>query len=450
MLIGRLDHKSLFAGAIAALVVVAGVWLGSQRRKHFDPALIWYATGSVLAAFAVAYRFAVWAQRPPSRLYFKRGLELFFKHHGTSVPRITPHVSRRNALTFQRVNDFTPASGGWTAVRAFATGFVAQNFIRRRSVYRWIMHLCLSGGCTLAFAITFPLVFGWVHFEPSGDNAEIYRVNLLGFDAGSFGVRGALAFVVFNLLNLCAVAVTAGLVMAAIRRCVNAGERAVQTFSGDILPLLLIFFVTSTGLMLTVSYRFMAGRGHSAVAVAHAGSVRAAGALPRLRRRLRVADAPRRLERGARSTRLQLPLRHVPRRGSLSGHLSRLPPAPAGVEPGQNAGALTGLHENRIPHRHGRRDLPGEPSHCRRAGVCGGDGGHRHAFSFSDEQLGAHRRGSGGETQAPGHWRTRPAALLHVRHEYGRFSQRDSSRLHRIRHRRGRTRRRAAREKDCE
>ncbi|HYT60903.1 MAG TPA: hypothetical protein VEL06_12075 [Haliangiales bacterium] len=273
MLIRRLDHKSLFAGAIAALVVVAGVWLGSQRLKHFDPALIWYATGSVLAAFAVAYRFAVWAQRPPSRLYFKRGLELFFKHHGTSVPRITPHVSRRNALTFQRVNDFTPASGGWTAVRAFATGFVAQNFIRRRSVYRWIMHLCLSGGCTLAFAITFPLVFGWVHFEPSGDNAEIYRVNLLGFDAGSFGVRGALAFVVFNLLNLCAVAVTAGLVMAAIRRCVNAGERAVQTFSGDILPLLLIFFVTSTGLMLTVSYRFMAGRGHSAVAVAHAASV---------------------------------------------------------------------------------------------------------------------------------------------------------------------------------
>src|SRR6266542_1588133 len=230
MLIGRLDHKSLFAGAIAALVVVAGVWLGSQRLKHFDPALIWYATGSVLAAFAVAYRFAVWAQRPPSRLYFKRGLELFFKHHGTSVPRITPHVSRRNALTFQRVNDFTSASGGWTAVRAFATGFVAQNFIRRRSVYRWIMHLCLSGGCTLAFAV-------------------------------------------FNLLNLCAVAVTAGLVMAAIRRCVNAGERAVQTFSGDILPLLLIFFVTSTGLMLTVSYRFMAGRGHSAVAVAHAASV---------------------------------------------------------------------------------------------------------------------------------------------------------------------------------
>src|SRR6266542_343117 len=273
MLIGRLDHKSLFAGAIAALVVVAGVWLGSQRLKHFDPALIWYATGSVLAAFAVAYRFAVWAQRPPSRLYFKRGLELFFKHHGTSVPRITPHVSRRNALTFQRVNDFTPASGGWTAVRAFATGFVAQNFIRRRSVYRWIMHVCLSGGCTLAFAITFPLVFGWVHFEPGVNNAEVYRINVLGFNAGSFNVHRVQAWVMFNLLDISAVLVMIGLVLAGIRRLVSAGERAVQTFAEDILPLILIFAVSATGLMLTVSYKLLAGRGHSQVALFHTASV---------------------------------------------------------------------------------------------------------------------------------------------------------------------------------
>ena len=27
------------------------------------------------------------------------------------------------------------------------------------------MHQCLFWGCLLAAAITFPLVFGWVHFE---------------------------------------------------------------------------------------------------------------------------------------------------------------------------------------------------------------------------------------------------------------------------------------------
>jgi hypothetical protein len=156
---------------------------------------------------------------------------------------------------------------------AVATDFAAQNFIRRRSVYRWIMHLCLSGGCTLAFAITFPLVFGWVHFEPGAENAEVYRVNVLGFSAGTFNVHSFQAWVMFNLLNISAVLVMIGLVLAGIRRLVDAGERAVQTFAEDILPLLLIFAVSASGLMLTASYKLMAGRGHSQVAMFHTISV---------------------------------------------------------------------------------------------------------------------------------------------------------------------------------
>ncbi|MEW6304766.1 MAG: hypothetical protein AB1705_14930, partial [Verrucomicrobiota bacterium] len=158
-------------------------------------------------------------------------------------------------------------------VKAFAQNFVAQLFIRQRSVYRWVMHLCLSGGCTLAFAITFPLVFGWVHFEPLGGDAEMYRVKVFGFAVDQFHVHSAKAFVMFNLLNFSAVIVLVGLVMAAIRRVTDAGERAVQTFTEDILPLLLIFAVTATGLMLTVSYKFMAGKGHGIIAIVHMVSV---------------------------------------------------------------------------------------------------------------------------------------------------------------------------------
>ena len=154
-----------------------------------------------------------------------------------------------------------------------AKNFVAQDFIRRRSSYRWIMHLCLSGGCTLAFAITFPLVFGWVHFESLAANAEAYRVAVFGLAMGSFDVHSATAFVAFNLLNFSAIIVAVGLVMAGIRRLTDAGERATQKFTEDILPLLLIFAVTSTGLMLTVSYKFLAGRGHSLIAVSHTISV---------------------------------------------------------------------------------------------------------------------------------------------------------------------------------
>ncbi len=230
----------------AACVVCAAVIAGSRGLKHFDAALLYYAIGSVLAAAAVAYRFTVWAQRPPSRMYFKRGLELLLRRGTGRLPAV--------AL-------------------ATADKIVAQNFIRRRSVYRWVMHLCLSGGCTLAFAITFPLVFGWVHFAPLTGDAETYRVMVLGFGVDSFHVAGVKAFVMFNLLNLSALIVLVGLIMAAVRRFTDAGERATQKFWEDILPLLLIFAVTATGLMLTVSYKFLGGRGHSLIAVVHLVSV---------------------------------------------------------------------------------------------------------------------------------------------------------------------------------
>jgi len=271
------DRKALAAGLAAALTVMGGIWLGSRGLKHFDPALVWYAIGSVLAAFAVGYRFAVWTQRPPSRMYFRRGLQLLvrrgFKLQVARSKPDTTAISRFNVSTFQRFNASTAASPALTIGRSLASDFIAQNFIRRRGVYRWIMHLCLSGGGTLAFAITFPLVFGWVHFEPFKDNAEMYRVILFGFNVDSFSVHSAKALVLFNALNISAVLVLIGLLMAAIRRMTSAGERAVQTFAEDILPLILIFVVAATGMMLTVSYKFMAGRSHSPMAVAHLISV---------------------------------------------------------------------------------------------------------------------------------------------------------------------------------
>src|SRR5438132_1583193 len=73
------DRKAGFAGMLAAFAVIAGIYFGSRGLKHFDPAVIWYDVGSVLAAFAVAYRFTVWSQRPPSRMYFKRGAQILFR-----------------------------------------------------------------------------------------------------------------------------------------------------------------------------------------------------------------------------------------------------------------------------------------------------------------------------------------------------------------------------------
>ncbi len=258
-----LPHRTAFlAGTGLALATVAAIAIGSTGLRHFDPALTGYAIGSLMAAFAVGYRFAVWAQRPPSRMYFRRGLGLFF---------------RRAPVSNSKSEISNPATvlphGAGTLGYALARNFVAQEFIRRRSWYRWIMHLCLSGGCTLAFAITFPLVFGWVHFQSFADNAEMYRVAVFGVAVDSFSVHSFKAFLAFNLLNIAALIVLVGLVMAGWRRFTDPGERATQSFAEDILPLILILAVTATGLALTVSYKFLGGSGHGLWAIVHMVSV---------------------------------------------------------------------------------------------------------------------------------------------------------------------------------
>ncbi len=257
------NHFALVAGGLLTLAVVLFIALGSHGFVHFDAALTGYAIGTMLAAFAVGYRFMVWAQRPPSRMYFKRGLQLFFRR--VEVSSRSPQPAARPALPLPH--------GAGTLGFALARNFVAQEFIRKRGGYRWIMHLCLSGGCTLAFAITFPLVFGWIHFESFADNAEMYRVLMFGLPVDSFSVHSLKALVMFNALNISAVLVLVGLVLAAYRRLTDAGERATQTFLEDILPLLMIFAVTATGLALTVCYKFLEGRGHHLWAVVHMVSV---------------------------------------------------------------------------------------------------------------------------------------------------------------------------------
>jgi len=257
------NRLALIVGVALAVATTVAIGVGSIGMRHFDPALTGYAIGALMAAFAVGYRFAVWAQRPPSRMYFKRGFELFFRRAGAA-----------SQATEKDAHHAIPVPhGAGTLGYALARNFVAQEFIRRRGAARWIMHLCLSGGCTLAFAITFPLVFGWVHFESFADNAEMYRVNVFGLNVDCFSVHSVKAFLMFNLLNIAAILVLIGLLMAAWRRCTDPGERATQSFTEDIVPLLLIFAVTATGLALTVSYRYLAGHGHGIWAIVHMVSV---------------------------------------------------------------------------------------------------------------------------------------------------------------------------------
>jgi hypothetical protein len=125
----------------------------------------------------------------------------------------------------------------------------------------------------MAFAITFPLVFGWVHFETPPDDLEKYHVVFLGMHVQEFSVHSIIAFLTFNALNISAVIMLIGVSMALYRRLTDGGALALQRFSNDILPLLLLLVVAASGLGLTISAHFMNGHGFPFIAATHAASV---------------------------------------------------------------------------------------------------------------------------------------------------------------------------------
>ena len=58
----------LFAVALGGLIV-----LGSRNLNHFDAALVGYTFATLFATFGITYRYAMWLQRPPTRMYWRRG-----------------------------------------------------------------------------------------------------------------------------------------------------------------------------------------------------------------------------------------------------------------------------------------------------------------------------------------------------------------------------------------
>jgi hypothetical protein len=67
--------------------------------------------------------------------------------------------------------------------------------------------------------------------------------------------------------------VIAGVMLAMRRRMLDHGAAALQQFSEDFLPLILLFAVSVTGLMLTASYSWMKGYGYDFLATLHAITV---------------------------------------------------------------------------------------------------------------------------------------------------------------------------------
>lgn len=234
---------ALLTGSLAILIV-----LGSRRLAHFDAALVGYTFATLFAAFGISYRYSMWLQRPPTRRYWVRGWQLFLQ------PR---HLGRNLAQLAHRAG----------------VVFALNAFIWRRSFMRGLAHWLLMWGCVIAAAITFPLTFGWVHFQTEPGDLESYRAVLFGFPTFSFPIHSWIGFAIFHGLVWASLLVIAGVMLAMKRRMTDHGAAALQQFSEDYLPLIALFSISVTGLMLTASYTWMRGYAYDFIAILHAITV---------------------------------------------------------------------------------------------------------------------------------------------------------------------------------
>ena len=238
-----LGWATVVTSILAVLVVV-----GSRNLTHFDAALIAYTFATLFAVGGITYRYALWLQRPPTRLYWRRGWQMFV---------------RRGYIRRNLVNWFRRVVGE----------FALNNFIFARNRSRWAAHWVLMWGCILAIAITFPLVYGWLSFASTPENIGDYRMIVFGFPTVVFPADSLVGLLVFHGLDISAVLVIAGVMLAMRRRMQDEGASAVQMFAEDFLPLILLFAVSLSGLLLTVSYTWMSGSGYSFLKLFHAVTV---------------------------------------------------------------------------------------------------------------------------------------------------------------------------------
>jgi hypothetical protein len=240
--------RATFWGLAAAAALIVLIYFGSNRFRHFDAALIPYTGATVLSAFGIGYRYAMWLRRPPTRKYWFRGWQLFFRPQ-----KLIPNFGR--------------------LIQIFFADFFAQRFIEKRSHLRWAAHWLIAWGCILAAAVTFPLSFGWIHFESAATDQNIYRAFVFGVRVAQFRLRTVMAALSFNVLDISAVMVLTGVALALFRRARDRGAIAVQQFAQDMMPLLLLFAISITGLFLTASTHLLHGLNYGFLSMLHAVTV---------------------------------------------------------------------------------------------------------------------------------------------------------------------------------
>ncbi|EFH82640.1 hypothetical protein [Ktedonobacter racemifer] len=236
-----LRMRSVCFVVLAAVVLGLLIAFGSRGFHWFDAALIGYAVATIFAVAAVTYKYSFWLFRPPTGRYWKRSWELFLSY-----------------ANFRRYAMLIPGA---------LFDLFAQQFIRRRGLYRWLTHQCIFWGIILSCAITFPLTFGWLRFTQTA--SSLYQIWVFGFPFFSLPADMFLAFLIFHALDLTALILLVGLVLAFHRRFHDLALIAVQRFRFDIMPLALLLTITVTGLALTADSTWLGGAYYWYISLVH-------------------------------------------------------------------------------------------------------------------------------------------------------------------------------------
>ncbi|MFL5691349.1 MAG: MFS transporter [Ktedonobacteraceae bacterium] len=237
----HLRTRSIILGIIAAAVLTLLIAVGSRGFHWFDATLIGYAVAAIFATAAVTYKYAFWLARPPTGRYWKRSWELFLSY-----------------ANFRRYTTLIPGA---------ILDLFSQQFIRRRGLYRWLTHQCIFWGVILSCLITFPLTFGWLRFTQT--TVGTYQIWIFGFPFFTFPTDTVLAFLIFHALDITALILLVGLVLAFHRRFHDLALIAVQRFRFDIVPLALLMAIAVTGLALTADSMWLGGAYYWYISLVH-------------------------------------------------------------------------------------------------------------------------------------------------------------------------------------
>src|SRR6476659_2606717 len=72
-------RKPVLLALAASFLLTVLIVIGSRNLEHYDAALFGYTSASVVAFGAIVFRYAIWLQRPATRVYWRRGWKLYLQ-----------------------------------------------------------------------------------------------------------------------------------------------------------------------------------------------------------------------------------------------------------------------------------------------------------------------------------------------------------------------------------